>query len=312
MSFYENLSEFKGLRVVDWTDKSDKIDPAKNAVRLRVEYDEVDDGVSIGDKIVGLLAIPAAAKIQSLIIGSWSPDDSGVNSSDMVEHLVSAREKLPQLRNLFLGDIIGEECEISWIQQSDLSPLLAAYPRLEHLTVRGGEGLTFGTLSHAHLKELVVQTGGLPPSVVHEVAAAKLPALEHLELYLGEPNYGGEATVEDLAPLLRAGLFPKMKYLGIKDSVIQDEIAGVLAIAPVLDQLQTLDLSLGTLGDEGAKALLASPKIRKLKRLDLHHHFISDALCRKLGALGIDVDLSDKQEPHEFRGQEDRFIAVSE
>jgi hypothetical protein len=227
--------------------------------------------------------------------------------------LVAARPKLPSLRNLFFGDIISEECEISWIRQSDLSPLLGAYQELEHLTVRGGENLAFGSPSHDKLKELVIQTGGLQPSVIHEIASARLPALEDLELWLGEPNYGGDATVEDLAPLLRAGsIFPKLKYLGLKDSVIADEIAGVVATAPILGQLEVLDLSMGILGDVGARALLASPAIRKLKKLDLHHHYISDAVAKEFKKLGIEVDLSDAESPDGSADPDDRYIAVAE
>src|SRR5262249_2977768 len=133
----------------------------------------------------------------------------------------------------------------------------------------GGNNLSFGNIQHDHLKELVVQAGGLPPSVIHEVGAAKLPNLEHLELWLGEPNYGGDATAEDIAPLLKPNVFPKLRYLGLKNSEIQDEIAGVIAMAPVLNQLEVLDLSMGTLSDAGAKALLGSPAIKKLKKLDL-------------------------------------------
>jgi hypothetical protein len=103
-----------------------------------------------------------------------------------------------------------------------------------------------------------------------------------------------------------------LKYLGIKDSVVADEVAGVLAHSPIVQRLDVLDISMGTLGDEGARALLESPGIRKLKKLDVHHHFISDETVAKLQSLGVEVDASDKQEPNEWRGEKHRFIAVSE
>ena len=308
----ENLTQFKGRPVKDWEGKAKSAEFQRITFRVRLDYDEASEGVTIAEKLADLLASAGSGQIESLVIGGWQGDDTQTDSSDVVELLVSSSSKLPLLRNLFIGDIFFEECEISWIRQSDLSPLLGAYPRLEHLTVRGGEGLTFGRMSHDALRELVVQTGGLPPSVVHEIAAAQLPALEHLELWLGEPNYGGEATVDDLAPLLRGGVFPKLRYLGLKDSVIQDEIAGVVALAPVVNQLEVLDLSLGTLGDEGAKALLASPAVRGLKKLDLHHHFMSRQVMDQFLALPITVDVSDPQEPHEWGGEQHRFVAVGE
>ena len=58
-----------------------------------------------------------------------------------MEALINARGRLTGLRGLFLGDIPYEDCEISWINQTDLTPLFAAFPRLEHFRSRGGEGL---------------------------------------------------------------------------------------------------------------------------------------------------------------------------
>lgn len=310
VSFHENLSEFKGQPVVDFSADA-KIDPKASAIRLRVEYDEADEGVTIESKLAEMLDVDGIDQLRSLVIGAWSPEDSGTDTSALIEGLVAARGQLPGLRNLFLGDIIGEENECSWIRLSDVSALLAAYDQLEHFAVRFGEGLTFGTLRHERLKELVIQTGGLPPSVIHEVASAHLPSLERLELYLGDPGYGGDATVDDLAPLLGGRIFPKLKYLGLKNSAISDDIAGIVAQAPVVERLDVLDLSMGTLGDAGAQALIASPAVRKLKRLDVHHHFISDAVAAELKGIGIDVDVSDVQEPY---GSDisDRYVAVSE
>lgn len=305
----ENLTEFAGKRVVDWEQGKEIKDPAGTAVRIRSSYDDKDTWL---DRFAQFLEDPAAGDVKALVIGVWEPEDSSADSEPIVEALVAARDTLTRLKYLFFGDIISEECEISWISQSDIAPIFDAYPDLEHLTVRGGEGLSFGRPRHAKLRELVVQTGGLRPDVIHEIASAEFPNLEHLELWLGEPNYGGDATVEDLAPLLKGDKFPKLRYLGLKDSVIQDEIAGVVALAPVLTRLEVLDLSMGTLGDEGARALLASPAVAGLKKLDLHHHFISRDLLEQLKKLGPEVIAGTAEEPHEWGGEQHRFIAVSE
>jgi hypothetical protein len=172
--------------------------------------------------------------------------------------------------------------------------------------------LSFGSPKHAALRELTVQTGGLPPEVVHEIANADFPNLEHLELWLGEPNYGGDVAVDDLAPLLKGDKFPRLRYLGLKNSVIQDDVAGVVANAPVLARIETLDLSLGELGDAGAAALLGSPAVKKLKKLVLEHHFISPDNVKALIKLGPEVVIDDPQEPHEWGGEQHRFISVSE
>jgi len=216
------------------------------------------------------------------------------------------------LRAIFLGEITYDENEISWINQCDQSPLLAAFPRLEHLQIRGSNSLTLGQPSHAALKTLIIESGGLPVSVIREIAAAHLPSLEHLELYLGSPGYGWDGTTDDLQPLLSGELFPRLKYLGLRDSEISDEVAEVVSQAKIVERLEVLDLSLGNLTDAGAEHLLNSPGIRKLKKLDLHHHFCTAATLERLRQLPIEVDVSDQQEPHVYGEDVYRFIAVSE
>jgi hypothetical protein len=303
----ENLTEYAGMPVRDYEPEKGLKNASGVAYRVRIGWEESDEGVAWVDRFADLLKDPGAKQLKAFIVGAWE-DTSSNDTTSIIEALAAARDTLVSLKHLFFGDIISEECEISWINHGDFSPILEAYPGLEDLTIRGGTGLSLGRARHQNLKSLTIQTGGLPPSVIHDVANADFPNLEHLELWLGEPNYGGDATVEDLAPLLSGAKFPRLKYLGLKDSVIEDEIAGVVANAPIVSRLETLDLSLGQLGDDGARALLSSPAIRKLKRLDLHYHFISDELVKQLQSMGIEVDVSEKQEESRWG----RFIAVSE
>jgi hypothetical protein len=281
--------------------------------RLALTYEQdYEEKKSLSENLAAFLAEPAAEMAQGLVIGHWGGVDSvDRNSGPIVEALVTARDQLPNLKYLFLGDIVTEENEVSWIEQSDLSPLFVAYPRLEEVRVRGSNGLSLGTLKHKNLKTLAIECGGLPVSVLREVCAAKLPALEHLELWLGESNYGWDGTVEDLKPLLSGKLFPKLRYLGLRDSVIADEVAAAVAQAPVLKKIRVLDLSLGNLSDVGAKALLGSPALAQVEKLDIHHHFVSDEVVAQLRALGIEVDASEHMKPYDF-DPDYRYIAVGE
>jgi len=88
-------------------------------------------------------------------------------------------------------------------------------------------------LKHKNLKTLVIQTGGLPPNVVQDIANADLPNLEKLELWLGDDNYGFESSIEDFDAIINGGKFPKLTYLGLKNSNIQDEIAIAIAKSPL-------------------------------------------------------------------------------
>jgi hypothetical protein len=213
---------------------------------------------------------------------------------------------------LFIGDITYEENELSWIEQTDISPLFAAFPNLEWLGVRGGNGLVLGAPRHEKLKGLVIETGGMPRAVFESVVRAQLPQLEHLELWLGDSNYGAEVGATDLKPLLNGDLFPNLKYLGLRNSEIQDEIAQALHGAPVLKKIRVLDLSLGVLTDKGAQALLDDAAITKLEKLDLHHHFCSDEMMEKLKALPCEVDVSEQEEGDEDEDVTYRYVAHGE
>ncbi len=307
MTIMAHLTEFAGFRVTLWQPGDPLGDPATTIHRIAVEYDE--EG-SWADKLSAFLALPGVEQTQGLVVGLWDGEaGTGVSPQPMVEALVTAHDRLPRLRALFVNDIVMEESEVSWIPNTDLSPVFAAYPALEHLGIRGGNELSLGRLALPELRSLVIQAGGLSAEVVREVMAAELPKLEHLELYLGTENYGATSTPEDLSPLLGGQLFPRLRFLGLKNSDRQDEVAQVVAQSAVLERLEVLDLSMGTLSDEGAAALVGSPLVRQLKKLDVSHHWCSDEMVASLEALGIEVDTSDPQEADE---DDWRYVSLGE
>jgi hypothetical protein len=279
---------------------------ARVVYRLALDWDAE---IGFPELFERFLDNPKVSETPAIIIGQFHGDDPETGSDEVVQLLVSAGERLPKLRGIFLADIISEENEISWIHQGDVSALFGAYPSLEHLRLRGGDGLSLGARpAHEHLKSLIIETGGLPASVIQEVASSHFPALEHLELWLGSEEYGGDAGVDDLQPFLTGGLFPNLKYLGLRDSEFADQIAGVLKISPVLNQLDTLDLSLGTLSDEGGLAILETPQLKRVKQLDLHRHYLSEDMMEKLKAMYPGVNVDDAEEDDDGH----RFVAVSE
>jgi len=308
----EHLTSFAGQPVQDWQPDAGPIDPSI-FYRLSLSYDEAQGGEQWSDCLAALLDHPAAAALEGIVVGAWGEMfDEAEEAARVVESLVAARDRLPRLRAIFLGDITFEECEISWIQNTDVSPLFDAYPALEHFGVRGANGLRLGALRHEHLRSLIIQCGGLDAAITREVAVAELPALEHLELWLGEANYGRTTAVDDLAPILAGGSFPRLAYLGLRNNEIADAVAAAVAAAPILDRIRILDLSLGTLGDDGAAALLASPALARLEKLDIHHHFCSDTMVARLQRLGVEVDASETQEERTYNNEHWRYVAVGE
>lgn len=306
MTFNEHATTLGGKQVVDFELGGTLPDPATSVPALRCDYEDEHSAV---DLLSQVLEQPNADQLTGLVIGAWAGEVFDHDPGPIVEALVASAGQLPNLTALFIGDMTYEENEVSWIQQSDLSPLLTAFDRLRILQIRGSNGLTFGNnLRHDHLQVLTIESGGLPTSVLKEIDASQLPMLEHLELYLGTENYGWDGTAADLNTILSGDLFPKLLSLGLKDSEIADDVAEVVAQAPILERIKMLDLSLGTLTDRGGEALLNSPAIAKLQMLDLHHHYLSDEMMKRFEQLPCQVNLNDQQ-------QEDdgyRYVAVSE
>jgi predicted DNA-binding WGR domain protein len=242
-------------------------------------------------KVEGLhafLADPFVGLVQALVVG-YCFGNCGDSPDEAVQALVNARDRLPHLRALFFGDIPYRDQEISWISQGDLTPLLTAFPLLEHFRSRGGGGLALTKFRHERLKSLALEASNLPRGVVRAVGESELPALEHLEIWLGTSEYGADTTAADLKGLLRGKGLPALRYLGLRNSEIADDIARALAGSPLLERLRVLDLSKGTLSDRGAQALLAIPALARLERLDLDHHYVSPAMLERLRDAGIPV-----------------------
>ncbi|SPL95630.1 unnamed protein product [[Actinomadura] parvosata subsp. kistnae] len=225
--------------------------------------------------------------------------------------LAAHARRLTRLRSVFLGFIEPEYWEISWIRHGDITPLLEAYPKLERLEVRGSQGLELRPVTHDHLRVLRFESGGLPGAVVRAVGASTFAALEHLELWLGVERYGGDGTAADLGGILAGAGLPALRRLGLRDSEWQDDVAAAVAAAPVVARLEELSLGMGMLTDRGAEALLSGQPLTHLRVLDLRHHFLGDAMMRRVrDALpGVAVDLEERQ-PAEDDGW--MYVAVAE
>lgn len=322
MTIGSHLEEFHDLRVHRFpksvTDRPGAAGlPAPESVAWNITVDAYDTEEGWEEAFGRFLASVDTEKVRALVVGAWNEVyDNGPEK--IVEALVAAKDRLPSLRALFLGDIVMEECEISWINQGNVGPLLEAFPELEEFGVRGGQGLVFPPLRHERLRSLTVETGGMPAEAVRGVAGSDLPALVELDLWLGTSEYGGDSEVADLAPILAGTRLPALKHLALRNSEMQDDICAALASAPVVARLDVLDLSMGVLTDDGATALLTGQPLTHLKTLDLHHNYLSaeirDRLRDSLEAEGVqvDVDADDAESDEEEDGTVWRFVAVGE
>ncbi|QDV44501.1 WGR domain protein [Stieleria neptunia] len=301
-----NAKTFIGKRVADYEPDKKPTSGGKTVYRFRSDY---DDATCI-PHLTHFLDTDAASEAMGIIIGNWAGDDSDGDPSDVIELLCENRDRLKSLKAIYLGDIVSEENEMSWIHQADVSPLLNAFPELELLRTRGGNDLAISKPQHAKLRGLICESGGLPAEVVRAVGRSKFPALEHLELWLGTDEYGGDSTIEDLQPILSGDLFPNLKYLGLRNCQFADDVAAVIVNSPLVQRIETLDLSLGVMTDEGGRALLSLPTDGALQHASLHYNYLTSEVTKLLKKLPIKMDLS--KPSHMDDDEEWRFVAVGE
>lgn len=310
MGIWEHYGRFGGKDVVLYTPGEAPPNPGGVALRVGEVYGHVEnEDVTIASHLEALAKETWASEVTALVIGAWASWEGDEDAAKIAAALVAAAPKLTGVRHLFFADIIAEESEISWIEHTNVSGVLKAFPELQTLRLRGG-GITFGRSGHSTLRKLIVESGGMDPAGVADVAHSKWPALTHLELWLGTDEYGGGSGPEHWGPLLSGDGIPAVKFLGLMNSDRADEVAIAAAAAPVLPRLSTLDLSMGTLGDDGARALLDSPMLQHVGRVNLRHNYVGDDLSAELSALrnteGVDEKGDDYGDP------EDRYVEVSE
>lgn len=268
------------------------------------DYEQYEDQNKGPSTLVGeILSDPEFPEVTDLVIGSWgwASEDS---CQDILDDIVDNKEKFVHVERLFVGDMDYEECEVSWIIQGNYSRLWEAMPQLKELTIKGSMDLVLGEVCHEGLEALTIICGGLPVSVIQEIQKAKLPNLKKLVLYIGIENYGFDGDADTIRTLLEKSDFPKLTYLGIEDSEIQDELAAVVLESKYMSQIETLDLANGTLSDKGGALLLEKlPLYPNVKTLDVHYHYLSEDMVEDLETLPVEIDASEANEPEEYHGE---------
>jgi uncharacterized protein (TIGR02996 family) len=251
-----------------------------------------------------LAALPAAALLRELRASvACSYGGGGDDDSSLIEAL---RDRpLPTLRVLELDPF---EFQLSWTHVGDLSRANAALARLEALTIGAGR-ITLGAIDLPELRRLRLESGGLRAHVLASLAAARWPALETLEVFLGTSEYGGTCTPVDVMPILAGATLPLVTRLALCNGTFGDELAVAATRAPILSRLRALDLSLGTMGADGAAAIVEhAVAFAHLDELDLSENYIPDAACERLRAVLPNAKLAGQRHEDEYG----RFVSVSE
>jgi uncharacterized protein (TIGR02996 family) len=264
------------------------------------------DGASVESVLAPLLDHPSARFLRELTVGIVSYSK---NTYAGVAELIGARS-LPALRRLILGDFFYEQTELNWSHAGELAPLWHAVPNLESLTVRSGT-MQLGALDRLpKLRELVIITGGFDAESMASICSASWPVLERLNVQLGRAHV---FTPAELAPILDGKHFPALRHLGLGNSRELDTICAALANSKLAAQLETIDLSKGTMGDAGAAAL-ASGAFPKLVSIDVSENYLTPVGLGDLKRLVKTVISEGRRDAQRDDGgdPDDRYIAAYE
>lgn len=307
---YDHLKDWKGTPITNYK-LGMETDP-NTIYRICFDWEVEEDPEEL---LKEYLASSHCEHAIGLSLGMCQEDVAENFYGDFVEPFLKEASRFSKLKFLFAGEMAQEESELTWIGQGDVgAPILNALPGLEELRARGGEDgeILFSGCRHICLQKLVMESGGVPKSAIQGIKESVFPELEHLEIWLGSDERGGDCSIDDVRSLLTDNPFPKLKYLGLRNSEIVNDIAKEIADAPILDNLEVLDLSGGILQDSGAEALVNSDKIKGLKKLDLHHHFMSEEMMKRMGEIGIEVDVTEQEDAFEYDEDGHYYVAVSE
>jgi hypothetical protein len=202
--------------------------------------------------------LPAIFASPALSLGRiWELEVGAFESNASLDPLWQALPPLPALEYFSVGEARGtyvDEHQITWLGAGAIGAVVARYPSLRRVVCRGSWP-DFAGIAGPVLEELIVVSSTLSPQAMAAIAAAPLPALQTLNLCIGDGEYGPCAALEDAAALLEAP-WPSLRHLGICNAVFSDELIPILAKSPLLGRLKSIDLSRGLFSWRGARVLV--------------------------------------------------------
>ena len=277
-------------------------------VKLETTRADERDGLDLSQLVEKLWALPSARFLRELTIACASAHEDGVMQKVLAT--LTGTGARPSLRALTFETNTEEEM-LSWTSTGDLSPLGAAFPKLERLFVHAGQAL-LSAPTFPNLRSLELRTTSLTSELVSALARAPWPVLRHLGLWFGSRSYGVNLSVDDVRPLLDAR-FPSLTSLALANTELTDELCGVLCQHPLLARLEALDLSMGTMSDSGAQTLLTHrDRLQHLKTLDVDDNYLSAEAVASLRSAFPQVVSTEQRVAEEYEGALHRYASVGE
>ncbi|BAY82614.1 pentapeptide repeat protein [Calothrix parasitica NIES-267] len=232
---------------------------------------------------------------------------------DFVDTIVEAKDSLVNLKALRIGD----ECVTynvkylnSRISVCNIYPILAAYPKLKLLHIRGKMyqedvfipdnkilavhniknklAVSAKTFKHESLKTLIIDADGISDKNLAKLCNLDLPSLEYLEIWLNRGD-SHNISIQSLAPILAGKYCQNLVYLAIRNSKNTTELVKAIVDSPIINSLKILEITDGNIRSDGARALLESPAIDRLHTLNVSASGLDANTIEKLSQLNCRV-----------------------
>ncbi|MGD1910769.1 MAG: HEAT repeat domain-containing protein [Rivularia sp. (in: cyanobacteria)] len=302
-----HATTFANRKVIEFDPEIGITETANTAYAIRVnDCNFLSKPVIIStEKLQILQQNPLAHQIKALVIGFWY-----TKGLSLVDALLNASENLTNLKALCIENIHDREYYLT--ENINISYLLLAYPNLEVIKIsfsnfisytcdKNRLGLEINSIRHEKLKALIIECEIIDFELIDEICNLELPALEYFELWSITDEKGLTYSRMGIKELMQvfSKIFPKLKYLGIRNckNNLEDinHVPFGIVDSSIIENLVELDLSMGSINDEGAAALLNCPFINNLDTLDVSDNYLSDEMVERLKQLDIEV-IADRQD----------------
>jgi uncharacterized protein (TIGR02996 family) len=250
-----------------------------------------------------LLARPFLQFVEGLRFGLASFENDNDWGATMAA--VTSSPLASELRALRFDDFDRDMQEVSWVAFGDFSQAWSKLPALEELVIKSGMGGLLGEVALPKLRRFVRISSGLAHEELVAICGASWPLIEHLELWFGAAEQGGEGSVAALESILAGTGTPQLRHLGLVNCEFIDELIPALAASPILAQLNSLDLSSSTL-QSAAIFLAHAGAFAHLETLDLRRNVLTPSDGEAIRAALPNANVADQ------RSGAERYVEVGE